>query len=616
MNCLDSLALERDHRAVMAFHKVSVTPYAKNTPLYEYQNHLIPYAFSYVVKQFSLADKVKVTESVDQLSLSTKFCQKERTITTSIHTCTCGFCKAMQLPCRHIFSLCRQLQLNLFEKQLCGVRWTRDYYKSSHRVFSYNHNLPSDVVVTRAGDKETSKVLSESEKYRKAFTLAQKLASVASHLSMRSFQYGIHCIEQIVNAWEQGNSVVIHTIDPAVCDVDEGSFKCDNMSTDITETNADSNVNDVIISGDPNANEVVINADPNTNDVIINGDPNTNDVIINADPNANDVIINTDPNANDVIINADPNANDDIVNLNLNASDVIINADPNANDVIINADPNANDVIIKADPNANDVVINADPNASDVIINADPNANDVVINGDPNANDIIINADPNANDIIINADPNANDVVINADLNANDVIINGDPNANDIIINADPNYNNIISVGPNANDDIINADLNSNDVIINVDLSTSDKVSTEIHVNDNNAVNTMDLSPDDNAIVNLNTNDKLTINTNDHVFTNANDGVIVKAKLNLSPLHLPPKIKVRGRPKGAGLTVIGLPRKKNIGNGPVKFMMKPLEEKELQILGWILPDNVVKQALHGKIVEVEEIPTNTSELSP
>jgi len=108
----------------------------------------------------------------------------------------CGFFKAMQLPCRHIFSLCRQLQLDLFEKQLCGVRWTRDYCKSSHRVFSYNQNLLSDVVVTRVGDKETSKsrVSSECEKYRKAFTIAQKLASIASDLSMRSFQYAIHCI--------------------------------------------------------------------------------------------------------------------------------------------------------------------------------------------------------------------------------------------------------------------------------------------------------------------------------------------------------------------------------------------------------------------------------------
>ena len=73
----------RDHRAVMAFHKVSVTPYAENTSQYEYQKHLTPYAFSCVVKQFSLADKVKVTESIDQESLSTKFYRKERTIKTS-----------------------------------------------------------------------------------------------------------------------------------------------------------------------------------------------------------------------------------------------------------------------------------------------------------------------------------------------------------------------------------------------------------------------------------------------------------------------------------------------------------------------------------------------------
>ena len=44
-------------------------------------------------------------------------------------------------------------------------------------------------------------------------------------------------------------------------------------------------------------------------------------------------------------------------------------------------------------------------------------------------------------------------------------------------------------------------------------------------------------------------------------------------------------------------------------------MMKPFEEKEKQILGWILPDNVVKQALNGRLVEMEELPTNVSGLS-
>lgn len=39
----------------------------------------------------------------------------------------------------------------------------------------------------------------------------------------------------------------------------------------------------------------------------------------------------------------------------------------------------------------------------------------------------------------------------------------------------------------------------------------------------------------------------------------------------ISPVKVPPKVRMRGRPKGAGLTVIGLPRKKKIGETSCKI---------------------------------------------
>ena len=51
----------------------------------------------------------------------------------------------------------------------------------------------------------------------------------------------------------------------------------------------------------------------------------------------------------------------------------------------------------------------------------------------------------------------------------------------------------------------------------------------------------------------------------------------------LSQIKLPPKLRKRGRPKGAEKTVIGLPRKKHRGNKPVPFAKKQPSDKEK---GW------------------------------
>ena len=97
MKCLDSLSLEKDHCAALVFRKSALTLY--DAPLREYQNYLTPFAFSYIVKQHSLADKIEITQTIDPESCTTKIISKDRTPSVSSQHCECGFFKAMQLPC-------------------------------------------------------------------------------------------------------------------------------------------------------------------------------------------------------------------------------------------------------------------------------------------------------------------------------------------------------------------------------------------------------------------------------------------------------------------------------------------------------------------------------------
>ena len=63
----------------------------------------------------------------------------------------------------------------------------------------------------------------------------------------------------------------------------------------------------------------------------------------------------------------------------------------------------------------------------------------------------------------------------------------------------------------------------------------------------------------------------------------------LKTKINLNKIKLPHKILKRGGPKGAGQTVVGIPkRKKKIV--PCAFIDKSLSEKQALILSWIMTD--------------------------
>ena len=159
---------------------------------------------------------------------------KGKNLNTSDHHCNCGFNTAMELPCRHIFSFCNYAKLDVFEPTLCAKRWTRNYYKSSHRVFISNAHKFVDVKVSTVDSLPTKKVLSQHDKYRKVFTISQKLANLASYISTREFSYAVECLENIVKAWEQGKRVTVQVVDASSDVVEQDDNDLTNTDESLT----------------------------------------------------------------------------------------------------------------------------------------------------------------------------------------------------------------------------------------------------------------------------------------------------------------------------------------------------------------------------------------------
>ena len=108
------------------------------------------------------------------------------------------------------------------------------YYKSSHRVFISNAHKFVDVKVSTVDSLPTKKVLSQHDKYRKVFTISQKLANLASYISTREFSYAVECLENIVKAWEQGKRVTVQVVDASSDVVEQDDNDLTNSDESLT----------------------------------------------------------------------------------------------------------------------------------------------------------------------------------------------------------------------------------------------------------------------------------------------------------------------------------------------------------------------------------------------
>lgn len=111
--------------------------------------------------------------------------------------------------------------------------------------------------------------------------------------------------------------------------------------------------------------------------------------------------------------------------------------------------------------------------------------------------------------------------------------------------------------------------------------------------------------------------------------------LIVLISVDLSKISLPPKMRKRGRPKGADKAMIGLPKKKCKGNNPQPFIKMSPKDREkgmiisnhfeivlstcillfVAILLWFVDPEVAIRAINGKIIEKNEVEVRPEKVS-
>ena len=213
MKCLTTLKVERDHRALEITMKRRVSNFSEDSAFGQHMSLLTPYAFEYVKTQLEQSKKVKNTDlenNIDEESCSIKY--NGKTIICSIHTCSCGFVSAMQLPCKHIFAVRQWKSLSEYDEILCADRWKLWHFTSNHRAYCTksqdNFNSSSDSII-EVSQHVSGHVLSEQQKYRKAFKMAQTLSQQLSTFGMRDFNEGMEVLQSVSTLWQKEKKVIV-----------------------------------------------------------------------------------------------------------------------------------------------------------------------------------------------------------------------------------------------------------------------------------------------------------------------------------------------------------------------------------------------------------------------
>ena len=113
-----SSRIEHDHRAILTAQKVIINMYGSNTPEVKYQKLLTPFSFNCLLQELKLTSKVDIDDSAVKKGMSYEIKSTDGMTTTSRKSCSCNFFTSMCLPCRHMFSLRKQVANRSIDRKL------------------------------------------------------------------------------------------------------------------------------------------------------------------------------------------------------------------------------------------------------------------------------------------------------------------------------------------------------------------------------------------------------------------------------------------------------------------------------------------------------------------
>lgn len=205
--CLHSSSLERDHNAIELRTKQTVIPFPEESAKSLYAAQLTPYALSFVIRELSLREKVKV----DQVDGVWKI--EDRALETTPISCKCGFRSAIGLPCRHILKLRDSMGENTFAEELIAERWTRRYYYRNHRSFiaAPTALASTSLTTSRLGHRARVNV-AEHERYRTALEVTRELASLLSEIPEREFDAVLSQVSSLCQILRRGNRFSVEEV--------------------------------------------------------------------------------------------------------------------------------------------------------------------------------------------------------------------------------------------------------------------------------------------------------------------------------------------------------------------------------------------------------------------
>lgn len=202
---LTTLRLQRDHRALNTIQKRAVITFSPHSVEAQYAAHITPFALRYVLQQLKKSLVVKIPDNISPNSKTCAMISCGINITVGLTTCECLFRKSMGLPCKHMLAFRNKMKEPMFLPDMCANRWSRDFYQKSHRAF-----ISETAVVHDASNKSqvnmncvsVKKVLCQSDRYKKAFQISQRLATLVAEAPLREFNTRLEVLKNLCHVWE------------------------------------------------------------------------------------------------------------------------------------------------------------------------------------------------------------------------------------------------------------------------------------------------------------------------------------------------------------------------------------------------------------------------------